>query len=125
MADRPRATAMDGFTLLEVMVALAIFATLAAAVSSAGRYVIRQSAQVEQRLFAAWLADNRLSELRLQKNVVPGLSQHTLHMDRRDWLLHQRINVAGDPQLFRVELTVSLSGDAVQSMVGWVPRHDE
>ena len=38
---RPR---MGGFTLLEVMVALAIFATLATAVLSASQYVVRQAA---------------------------------------------------------------------------------
>ena len=58
--------AEKGFTLLEIMIALAIFATLAAAVMSASQYVLGQSARVEARLLAAWLADNHLSELELQ-----------------------------------------------------------
>lgn len=67
MVSRPSWSSMGGFTLLEIMVALAIFATLAAAVLSASQYVVKQRGAVEARLFAAWLADNRLNELRLQR----------------------------------------------------------
>jgi general secretion pathway protein I len=79
---------MDGFTLLEIMVALAIFATLASAVLSASQYVVKQAGAVEERLFAAWVADNRLNELRLQPGLVNGRAQHQqiVHMDHRDWL---------------------------------------
>lgn len=49
--------AEKGFTLLEIMIALAVFATLAAALMSASQYVLGQSARVEARLFGAWLAD--------------------------------------------------------------------
>lgn len=62
--------AEKGFTLLEVMIALAIFATLAAAVMSASQYVLGQSARVEARLLAGWLADNHLSELHLQSATL-------------------------------------------------------
>ena len=63
MASPRSRSAMGGFTLLEIMVALAVFATLAAAVLSASQYVVKQRGAVENRLFAAWLADNRLNEL--------------------------------------------------------------
>ena len=77
MASRRFIAGMGGFTLLEIMVALAIFATLAAAVLSASQYVVKQTGAVEERLFAAWLADNRLNELRLQPGAAAATSNRS------------------------------------------------
>jgi general secretion pathway protein I len=118
---------MGGFTLLEIMVALAIFATLAAAVLSASQYVVRQTGGVEERLFAAWLADNRLNELRLQPDAAAGHRQQVVHMDRRDWLLRQHISVASDPRLLQIEIDVSLAGreQSLHRARGWIhDRHE-
>lgn len=127
MASRPFASRMRGFTLLEIMVALAIFSTLAAAVLSASQYVLRQTGAVEERLFAAWLADNHLNELRLQTGLPLDQQQRIVSMDRRDWLLRQRISVSPDPRLLKVDVDVSLSGreQTVHRASGWIPHRDE
>jgi general secretion pathway protein I len=127
MADRLLVSRMRGFTLLEVMIALAIFATLAAAVLSASQYVVKQTVGVEKRLFAAWLADNRLNELRLQPVLTIGQQQQVVHMDRRDWLLRQRISAAREPRLLKVDIHVSLSGreQTLHRTSGWIPNRHE
>lgn len=127
MASRPFASRMGGFTLLEIMVALAIFSTLAAAVLSASQYVVRQTGAVEERLFAAWLVDNHLNELRLQTGWPLDQQQRIVSMDRRDWLLRQRISVSPDPRLLKVDVDVSLSGceQTVHRTSGWIPHRDE
>ena len=118
---------MRGFTLLEIMVALAVFATLAAAVLSASQYVLKQTSGVEERLFAAWLADNQLNELRLQTGLTQGQQQRLVHMDRRDWLLRQHISVAPDPRLLNVDIHVSLPGRerTLHRASGWIPNRHE
>lgn len=116
-----------GFTLLEIMVALAVFATLAAAVLSASQYVLKQTGAVEERLFATWLADNHLNELRLQPGLTLGQQQRVVHMDRRDWLLRQHISASTDPRLLKVNVDVSLSGRelTLHRATGWIPdRHE-
>jgi general secretion pathway protein I len=118
---------MAGFTLLEIMVALAIFATLAAAVLSASQYVVSQTGAVEQRLFAAWLADNQLNELRLQAQLAVGQQQRAVRMDRRDWLLRQSVSVSQDPRLLQVDVQVSLAGSEqpLHRASVWIPvRHE-
>jgi general secretion pathway protein I len=89
---------MGGFTLLEVMVALAIFATLATAVLSASQYVVRQAGAAEERLLAAWVADNQLNELRLQTSPVIAPPQPVVSMGSRDWVVRQSVAMASDPQ---------------------------
>ena len=120
--------AEKGFTLLEVMIALAVFATLSAAVLSASSYVLGQSAGVEARLFAAWLADNHLSELQLQTSpVAQGRKTLAVSFAQRDWRVEQRIEPEPGSGLLRVELTVSPAGSeqAVQSVSQWILARNE
>lgn len=124
---RRQAVGCQGFTLLEVMIALAIFATLAAAVLSASQFVLKQSAGLEDRLFGAWLADNQLSELRLQAVTPPGQQRLSRHLDRRDWTLQQRIAPARDGRLLQVEIQVSHvdSATVAHRTIGWIrSRHE-
>lgn len=99
-----------GFTLLEVMIALAVFATLAAAVLSASEYVVKQRAGLQARVIATWVGDNRLTELRLQRAVTVGEQRQVVEMDSRSWHVRQRISASGSPNFLRVDLFVSLDG---------------
>lgn len=127
MSEFRRPAACQGFTLLEVMIALTIFASVAAAALSASQFVLRQSVALEDRLFGAWLADNQLSELRLQAATAPGRQHLTRSLDRRDWTLQQRIAPARDPRLLRVEIQVGRAGSAsvVHRMTGWIRNRHE
>ncbi|HWT68704.1 MAG TPA: type II secretion system minor pseudopilin GspI [Pseudomonas sp.] len=118
---------MGGFTLLEIMVALTVFATLATAVLSASRYVVGQAATVQERLLAAWVADNQLNELRLQPAVATGQSQRVVQMDRRDWVVRQQAGPASDPRLIKIDLQVSLAGrdQTLYRVSGWIPHRDQ
>ena len=126
--DRLRRTPhMAGFTLLEIMVALAIFATLATAVLSASQYVLKQSVAFEELLFAAWVADNQLNELRLQSAPAAGQSQYAVHMASRDWLLRERISATTEPRLYSVEMEVSLANrdQPLHRASGWILNSDD
>jgi general secretion pathway protein I len=113
---------MGGFTLLEVMVALAIFAILATAVLSASQYVVRQAGAAEERLLAAWVADNQLNELRLQTSPVIAPPQPVVSMGSRDWVVRQSVAMASDPQGWLVEVEVGLAGrdHSLFRTTGWI-----
>lgn len=99
-----------GFSLLEVMVALAVFALLAAATGSASAYVLGQQQGLRDRLLAAWLADNHVAELRLSGPSAPGNRQYRARMDARDWHLDAYQGSAGDDTRVPVSVSVRLEG---------------
>ncbi|STV95257.1 general secretion pathway protein I [Klebsiella pneumoniae] len=56
-----------GMTLIEVMVALVIFALAGLAVMQSTLQQTRQLGRMEEKILASWLADNQLVQLRLEK----------------------------------------------------------
>ena len=56
-----------GFTLLELLIALAILAIVSAAVFSRGGDTVRQLYGMEQRTLARWVAENEVAEMRLER----------------------------------------------------------
>lgn len=120
--------AEKGFTLLEVMIALAVFATLSAAVTSASQFVLGQSARVEARLLAAWLADNHLTELKLQQApLAVGSQRFETRYAQRDWSLTRKVETGTDSDFLRVELSVSPAGSdqVLETVTQWVAIHHD
>jgi general secretion pathway protein I len=96
-----------GFTLLEVLVALAIAATGITAMVQAMTARINRAQDLEQKVLATWVAGNRLSELRLARawpgEGVTGGSE--MAGDRALWI-RQRILNTPDPDVRKVEITI-------------------
>lgn len=106
-----------GFTLLEVLVALAVFATLAGAAASAVQFVTRQTVHLQERLLASWVLDNHWALMQLEGATASNRTLGT-RMGGRDWLIEQHLDTPGADGLRRVKLTVRLaaSGIAVQHL---------
>ncbi len=101
-----------GFTLLEVMVALAIFALVAASALTASARSLQTAARLEDKTLALWIADNRLTELQLQPTPpAMGRQQGRLDYAGRRWQWQSQVEATSDPALRRVTLRV-LAGDA-------------
>lgn len=109
-----------GFTLLEVMVALAIFAVLASAASLAMQHMLVQSHQLRDRLYASWVADNHLTEMRLQ--ATPGPGQRTLTADfaAQRWRLEERRRPEAGGLLVEVRVAHAADGQVLHQANGWL-----
>ena len=83
-----------GMTLIEVMVALVIFALAGLAVMQSTLQQTRQLGRMEEKILASWLADNQLVQLRLEKRW-PALS----------WS-ETTVEAAGTPQLRALDVEV-------------------
>ncbi|OEC32994.1 general secretion pathway protein I [Pseudomonas cuatrocienegasensis] len=94
-----------GFTLLEVLVALAIFALVAASVLSAGARSLQVAAQLETRTLAMWLADNQLSEWQLAPTPLAlGSATGESEFAGRRWQWQREVIATSEPQMQRVSL---------------------
>jgi len=65
-----------GMTLIEVMVALAVFALAAVSVVTVATEHLRSIAYLEQKSIATWIANNHLTELELNRKL-PGFGNKT------------------------------------------------
>lgn len=97
-----------GFTLLEVLVALAIFALVAAAVMSAAGRSLINAQRLESLTLAGWIADNRLTELQLQQPAPRmGRVEQTLQYAGRQWQTLSQVQTTGTPGMLRITVWVA------------------
>lgn len=75
-----------GFTLLEVLVATAIFAVAALGLLNAQSTQLRTDQYLETKTLAHWVALNHLAEMRLEKSFPDiGEVRSSASMAGRDW----------------------------------------
>lgn len=96
-----------GFTLLEILAALAIVAVGIAAVAKATGNHINTSQLTEDRLLGSWVAANRMAELRISP-AWPTVSerQGQATLGGRQWHYIERIVTTKDPDILRVDIDV-------------------
>jgi len=92
---------------MEAMVALFVLAISATALLLATRSHIDGVGDLENRVTAQWVAENRLVELGLGD---PAAQSGNVEMMGRDWLVTVTQRSTDDPDLMAVEITVSLGG---------------
>ncbi|MGC9386536.1 MAG: type II secretion system minor pseudopilin GspI [Hydrogenovibrio sp.] len=100
----------QGFTLIEVMVALVIAAlALTALTRGLGQYVFQQSA-LHERVVATWAAENRLLELqRSPQGTLEKSSEATLLNQR--WQLEVETSNTLIQGIEKVEIAVTPDGE--------------
>ncbi|AVP97041.1 type II secretion system protein GspI [Ahniella affigens] len=86
-----------GFSLIEVLVALALVATAITALLGSATLMARQSGQLEQLTFASWAADNVLTELALT-DPFPALGQRDGRGQLGPYPLHWRVVIQNTPE---------------------------
>lgn len=96
-----------GFTLLEIMVALAIAATgILAMAKLASDSLSRQSIALNRQL-ATWIAQNHLTDLRIRDDwPAPGETEGAATMAGRDFAWRRTVTATNDPDVRRVDLAV-------------------
>ena len=114
-----------GFSLLELMVALAILAIVATSVYSRGGDAAVQLHGLEQRTLGHWIMLNHLTTIRLEQRGkdtpirLSSLRERKILGDRV-WEVDTEIRQTTHPWVRRVELVVYLIDDGVE--VGPVDR---
>jgi general secretion pathway protein I len=101
-----------GFTLIEVLVALLIFGLIATAAAQVSSQYIASYERVRDKTLAAWLAENRINEIRLQGSL-PATSDTASDQEFGPyrWQVTTRVATTADTNIRRVEVSVGLYRD--------------
>ena len=107
---------MRGFTLLEMLIAIAIIGVIGAAVSTTVGGVANQTLSLEQRTVANWIANNQMTRMRMlqrreQQPLGEGKQQTRLVFADREWEVETQIKTTDHPWIRRVEVSVYQSSD--------------
>ncbi len=110
-----------GFSLIEVLVALAILAVLAATVVGQGGAFSSQLFRLEDKTLALWVAQNALDGARLAERLPEGGKPVQVEMGGKRWMVSTRVKPTPRPGFTRIEVSVSPEGedDPVLSLTGF------
>lgn len=111
-----------GFTLLEIMVALMIFATAAVALSKSLSEATVSTGELEQRQFADLVAQNLMVDI-----VREGYGNRDLgevSLAGYDFVWRRQVSDTPDPAIRRVDVSVVLAGgeDTLASRSAFLPK---
>ena len=101
--------AQRGFTLLEVLVALGIFALVASSILTVSSRSLQNAARLEEKTLAMWVADNRLADMQLAE--VPageGRDQGESDFAGRRWEWRSEVVATSEPAMRRVTVLVAM-----------------
>lgn len=113
----------NGFTLLEVLVALAIIGLSIMAMAGKMGQMIDTSNILRERTYASWIAQNKIAELRLA-NVIPEVSSSSGEVEyaNAEWSWRAVVSETGVENLFRVDVAISFPGsdDTIRTVTGFI-----
>ena len=102
-----RVIGQRGFTLLEVMVALAIFAVAAIALTQAGMSYTHAVSTLNDRMAAHYVLMNEAASLRINRAWPEGTGERVVEQAGQRWQLRYQTFPTPVPAVRRVELSVS------------------
>jgi general secretion pathway protein I len=115
-----------GMTLLEVMVAMVIFAITATAILKATGEHLNSVGQIEEITFASYVANNRLTEAHLESSWPPKNKQKgSQEMAGRTWYWQQQILTTSDKDFRAIEVSVSLDpehGSSITTVTSYLAK---
>src|SRR5689334_25352545 len=101
-----------GFTLIEVLIAVAILAVALAATTRAASIATDGSLETRQRLLATWAAENRVAELRARATFPdPGSAKFSVTQGGLALSIEETTTNTANPTIRRVDLAVSDARD--------------
>lgn len=108
----------SGFTLLEVLVALVIVGTALGASLRAVGSLTSNSAGLRASMMATWSAENRLVQIRLEKEF-PGTGKRSFECPQGDLKLvcQEEVLPSPNPRLRRVEVSVYDMADPTRRII--------
>ncbi len=117
---------LRGFTLLEVLVALAIVSVGLLSVSTALSRAVTVNESLEERTVGVWIVGNKMAELRMSREFsASGENSSSVSMAGRNWKVLETYYSTSDPDIARVVVSVFIEGeeDSILNSTGYLARY--
>lgn len=115
-----------GFTLIEMLLALAVFAYVASSILSVLSQTANNLSDIEEMTFASWVANDRLTELQVSTTWPPrDKQQGQRELAGKTWYWSQKVEKTEDPNLRQIRVLVSLekgSPNSIYSLSSFVTK---
>lgn len=113
-----------GFTILEVMVALAIFATAALAMTKAVQQYTQATSNAKLRTYAQFVAMNEIALMKINGEWLEGTQSKQVEQQGHQWEINKKAQSTISPKVQRIDMSVkwvdSNSGKAESSITQMV-----
>jgi general secretion pathway protein I len=113
-----------GFTLVEVLVALAVLAIALTAVMRTMAQAIDATATLRERNVALWLAQNRLVEHHMRRDwPAADTKDGDTELGGAKWFWREQVSTTPEPAIRRIEITIRRqagSEDTQARLVGYL-----
>lgn len=113
----------NGFTLLEVMVALAIVSLSLAGVAGSMGFMIDTANAMRDRTYASWIAQNKITEYRIA-GLLPEVGENSGEIDYANttWAWTAEVSETGIDNLMKIDVSVSHLGteQPVRTVTGFI-----
>jgi len=101
-----------GFTLIEVMLAMAVFAIAGIALLSTASNNAQNMGYLEDKMFADWVASNQLVAVSLEKKWPPkNNAKGEVELAGRQWFWQQKVVKTTDKNMRSIVIEVRLTED--------------
>lgn len=97
-----------GFTLLEVMVALAIFATAAMALTHVAMQYTQSTAHAILRTKAQYVALNEIALMEINREWMSGTASKQVTQQGERWQIDKKAQATISPNVQRIDVQISL-----------------
>lgn len=109
------------FTLIEVMVALAVLAIGMMTLVKVSSQSIVQTAYLKDKTLAQWIAINKVNEVKLLGGFPKtGTTKGSEIMDRQEWRWKLKVSTTPDKDIRRLDVTVKKYHDEGEPMIRFI-----
>lgn len=98
----------SGFTLIEVVVALAIFAVAAMALTQIAMQYTQSTAHSILRTKAQFVAQNEIAQMEINAEWLEGTQSKQVTSQGQTWQIDKRAEATISPKIQKIEVQVSL-----------------
>jgi general secretion pathway protein I len=97
-----------GFTLIEVVVALAIFAVAALALTKVGQQYTQATSNAILRTKAQMVAQNEIAQMEINGEWLEGTQSKQISSQGESWQIDKRAESTLSPNVQKIEIQISL-----------------